>query len=202
MEFPKFEKGDPRGWIIKAEKYFRYYQTPEELKVDVASMYLEGEALDLFAWINSERPLIDWDDLVRLFQENFGPTEFQNPDEHLCGIKQTGTVHEYRQEFASRASRVLNWSEHSLLGVFLNGLKDELKADVRIQKPRSVYKAMSLATQYEAKLGLNKNFKGPNSYANRYPYNQIGTNSFSNQRSSNQIGISSARDFTAKHHAK
>ena len=25
VEFPKFEKGDPQGWILKAEKYFRYY---------------------------------------------------------------------------------------------------------------------------------------------------------------------------------
>lgn len=41
-------------WILKVEKYFRYYQTPDELKVDVAAMYLEGDALDLFAWINNE----------------------------------------------------------------------------------------------------------------------------------------------------
>ena len=46
---PKFEGGDPRGWILKAEKYFRYYQTPKDLKVDVAAMYLEGDALDLFS---------------------------------------------------------------------------------------------------------------------------------------------------------
>lgn len=49
MEFPKYEGGDPRGWILKAEKYFRYYHTPEELKLDIAAMYLEGDALNLFA---------------------------------------------------------------------------------------------------------------------------------------------------------
>lgn len=54
MEVPKFEGGDPRGWILKAEKYFRYYQTLDNHKVDVAAMYLEGDALDLFAWINIE----------------------------------------------------------------------------------------------------------------------------------------------------
>ncbi|GJZ51370.1 ty3-gypsy retrotransposon protein [Tanacetum coccineum] len=57
-------------------------------------------------------------------------------------VKQTGTVQEYRQEFAKRSLRVSNWLEHCLLGVFLNGLKEELKADVRIQKPRTVYKAV------------------------------------------------------------
>lgn len=46
IEFPKLEGGDLRGWILKAEKYFQYYQTPDELKVDIAGMYLEGDALD------------------------------------------------------------------------------------------------------------------------------------------------------------
>lgn len=40
------------------EKYFHYCQTPDELRVDVAAMYLEGDAWMLFAWINSERTLI------------------------------------------------------------------------------------------------------------------------------------------------
>ena len=48
IEFLKYEGGDPRGWILRAEKYFRYYQTPEDLKVDVAAINLEGDALDTF----------------------------------------------------------------------------------------------------------------------------------------------------------
>lgn len=108
MEFPKFEGGDPRGWILKAEKYFRYYQTPDELKVDIAAMYLEGDALDLFSWLNNERTLIYWDELVKALQESYGPAEFQNPNEHLCSIRQTGTIQEYRQEFAKRSARVSN----------------------------------------------------------------------------------------------
>ena len=50
--------------------------------------------------------------------------EVADPDEHLCSLKQTGTVQEYRQEFAKRSSRVSNWPDHCLLGVFLNGLKE------------------------------------------------------------------------------
>ncbi|KAH0744541.1 hypothetical protein KY290_032534 [Solanum tuberosum] len=48
MEFPRFG-GYPCGWILKDEiLFFWYYQTPDDLKVDVASMYLEDDALDLF----------------------------------------------------------------------------------------------------------------------------------------------------------
>ncbi|GKB78344.1 retrotransposon gag domain, retroviral aspartyl protease [Tanacetum coccineum] len=151
---------DPRGWILKAEKYFRYYDIPEEEKVDVASMHLEGDALDFYSWASTNQTMEYWEDLVRALQKIFGPTEFQNPDEYLCSLKQTGTVQEYRQEFAKRSSRVSNWPEHCLLGVFLNGLKEELKADVRIQKPRTVYKAVSIALEFESKISHTRSGRG------------------------------------------
>nr|GEU46448.1 retrotransposon Gag domain, retroviral aspartyl protease [Tanacetum cinerariifolium] len=124
IDFPNFSGGDPRGWMLKAKKYFRYYQIPDEEK----------------------------EELVQAFTKNFGQAEFQNPDEFLCSIKQTGSIQEYRQEFAKRSSRVSNWRDHCLLGVFLNGLKDELKSYARIHKPRTVYSAMSLALEFESKL--------------------------------------------------
>ncbi|KAD4585120.1 hypothetical protein E3N88_22721 [Mikania micrantha] len=153
IDFPVFTGGDPRGWLLKAEKYFRYYQIPDEEKVEIASMYLEGDALDLYSWLSNDQPITFWEELVQAFTKNFGPAEYQNPDEFLCGIKQMGTVQEYRQEFAKRSSRVSNWSDHCLLGVFLNGLKDELKSDVRIHKPRTVSNAMSLALECDDKYG-------------------------------------------------
>ncbi|KAL7135293.1 hypothetical protein ABFS83_11G084000 [Erythranthe nasuta] len=116
MDFPKYDGGDP---------------------LDVAAMYLEGDALDFFDWVNRERILLYWDDL------------------YLCNIQQVGSVTEYRQEFAKRSSRVTNWPDPCLLGVFLNGLRDELNGDVRIHKPRTVYKAMSLALEFESKLTSN-----------------------------------------------
>ncbi|GKB39215.1 peroxidase 64 [Tanacetum coccineum] len=152
IDFPNFSGRDPRGWLLKAEKYFRYYQIPDEEKVEIASMHLEGDALDLYAWLSDDHSLTFWEELVQAFTKNFGPAEFQNPDEFLCSIKQTGSVQEYRQEFTKRSSWVSNWPDHCLLGVFLNGLKDELKSDVRIHKPHTVYSAMSLALEFESKL--------------------------------------------------
>ncbi|KAD4585722.1 hypothetical protein E3N88_23323 [Mikania micrantha] len=108
IEFPTYSDGDPRGWILKAEKYFRYYNVPGEEKVDVASMHLEGDALDLFSWLSTDQEIAFWEDLVHAFQKHFGPAEFQNPDEHLCSIRQTGSVQEYRQEFAKRSSQPWN----------------------------------------------------------------------------------------------
>ena len=78
--------------LFRSEKYFRYYQTPEDLKVDVAAINLEGYALDTFTWVSSGRTIRHWEELVQIFQEQFGPAEFQNPDVHLCSVKQNDTV--------------------------------------------------------------------------------------------------------------
>ncbi|VFQ62981.1 unnamed protein product [Cuscuta campestris] len=58
VEFPKFSGEDPQGWVLKAEKYFRYYGTSEEDKVEIAAMHLERDTLDLFSWISAERTLL------------------------------------------------------------------------------------------------------------------------------------------------
>lgn len=155
-------------------------------------MYLEGDALDLFAWINSERTLLYWEELVKALQENYGPAEFQNPDEHLCSIRQLRTVQEYRQEFAKRSARVKNWPEHCLLGVFLNGLKEELKAHVRIHKPRSVHKAMSLALEFKHKAHFN--WHKASQWPNSSKFNPAPN--FSLEVFSNQIGNQLASQAT------
>lgn len=55
-----------------------------------------------------------------------------------------------------------NWPNHHLLGVFLHGLKEELKSIVRAHKPRIVYRAMSLALEFENKFGPFRSKKGSN----------------------------------------
>ncbi|KAD4385545.1 hypothetical protein E3N88_25713 [Mikania micrantha] len=140
IDFPTFSGGDPRGWVLKAEKYFRFYNTSEDEKVDIAAMHLEDDPLDLFSWLSSE----------------------QNPDEYLISVRQTGSVQEYRQEFARRSARVSSWPDHCLLKVFVHSLKEELKSDVRIHKPHTVYKAMSLALEFESKLSHTRTQKPSN----------------------------------------
>ncbi|WMV54706.1 hypothetical protein MTR67_048091 [Solanum verrucosum] len=117
-------------------------------------------------------------------EENYGPVEFQNPDEHLCSIQQTGSVFEYRQEYAKRAARVQTWPEHCLLGVFLSGIKKYLRVDVRIHKLRSMYKVMSLALEYEGKQGLNQSSKVP-AWASVSRPSSIGTSSPTSRESFN-----------------
>lgn len=60
-------------------------------------------------------------------------------------------------------------ADHCLFEVFLNGLREDLKVDVRIYKPRTVYKVMSLELEYESKLGSTRGSRGTSWSNSRKP---------------------------------
>ncbi|RWW56165.1 hypothetical protein BHE74_00037146 [Ensete ventricosum] len=45
VDFPRWEDGDPIGWISLAEWYFLYHKTQDAFLVDIAVIYLEGDAI-------------------------------------------------------------------------------------------------------------------------------------------------------------
>ncbi|GJW69389.1 hypothetical protein Tco_0123813 [Tanacetum coccineum] len=79
IAFPTLSDRDQRGWMLKAEWYFRYYDIQEKEKVDVASMHLEGDALVFYSWISTNQTMEYWEDLVCALHKN--------PDEYLCSLK-------------------------------------------------------------------------------------------------------------------
>ncbi|RRT45959.1 hypothetical protein B296_00054776 [Ensete ventricosum] len=46
VDFPRWEEGDPIGWLSRAERYFRYHRTSEAFMVDIATIHLEGDRLN------------------------------------------------------------------------------------------------------------------------------------------------------------
>ena len=45
VDFPKFEGHDVQWWVYKCESFFGVDGTPENVKVRIASIHLEGKAL-------------------------------------------------------------------------------------------------------------------------------------------------------------
>ncbi|BFG23432.1 hypothetical protein CerSpe_097060 [Prunus speciosa] len=47
LNFPVFHGGNnnPVDWLCLAELYFKYLKTPEEKKVEIASLHLQGVAI-------------------------------------------------------------------------------------------------------------------------------------------------------------
>lgn len=88
----------------------------------------------------------------------FGPTEFDDPSESLHRLKQSTTVATYIESFERLSHRIENLPESFLLGCFVGGLKEEIRLEVKLKKPRTVVDAMGLARLVEEKMGLQRRF--------------------------------------------
>ncbi|RRT69501.1 hypothetical protein B296_00012450 [Ensete ventricosum] len=60
-EFPKWEDGDPIGWISCAKKFFYFHRTPEESIVEIASTQLEGDVIQWYDLYETYRGVPLWD---------------------------------------------------------------------------------------------------------------------------------------------
>jgi hypothetical protein len=45
LDFPRYDGGDPSGWLYRAEQFFEYHQTQPAHQIRIASFHLEEEAL-------------------------------------------------------------------------------------------------------------------------------------------------------------
>ncbi|PKA64689.1 putative mitochondrial protein [Apostasia shenzhenica] len=163
IEFPKFSGENVMGWVFRCEQFFEISQTPNEWKVKLACIYLDGIALEWHQ--NFTRTIsipIDWNVYKEAIKERFGNTAFDDPMYELNTLRQTGTVQEYNNYFDAILTR-LNLPEPYAISCYLGGLKEELLGLVRIMKPKSLREAFSLAKMQESTLNQQqKRVKGWN----------------------------------------
>ena len=82
----------------------------------------------------------------------FGSTEYENFDEALSRLRQTGIVREYQAQFECLANQVQGWPKKALVVCFIGELKDEIAAEIKMFKPASISMAIGLAWMQEEKL--------------------------------------------------
>ncbi|BAT90039.1 hypothetical protein VIGAN_06120400, partial [Vigna angularis var. angularis] len=75
----------------------------------------------------------------------------QNPFEVLIGIKQFWQVGEYIEQFEQYVGFLKGIRQDYLTGIFLNGLKDEIRVEVKLYEPKSLAKLMMKALMMEEK---------------------------------------------------
>lgn len=152
IEFPHWEGGDPTDWVSRAECYFRFHRTPEYIKVKIASIHLDGEAIQWYDWFESSRGIPTWTELVDGLMARFGPAEYENVHGELAKIQQTSTVLEYQAKFERLANRARDWSEHQLVGTLVEGLKPDIHREDKMYRPPTMTAAISFARLQEERV--------------------------------------------------
>ncbi|KAL8548186.1 hypothetical protein ACS0TY_007492 [Phlomoides rotata] len=167
LELPYFSGENPSTWISRAEQYFCIDNTPEEMKLEFALIAMEGTALQWLQWMLTRFPAMGWRKFTIELLRRYGEDPRTNPYEALVATTQTGTVDEYVDQFIARLLSVTNLDDSVALGMFLNGLKEEIRWKIRSKDLEDILTTMHLAREIERELDPSGNTTRNNQSHNR-----------------------------------
>ncbi|GJT16234.1 reverse transcriptase [Tanacetum coccineum] len=160
LEIPPFSGSNTLGWLFQIERFFAFHRTPDAQKLDVASFYMTGDALQWYSWMHSTSQLSTWDKFASDLELRFGPSSFVNHEAALYKLKQTTTVTAYLTEFEALSNRVQGLSTANLLNCFLSGLREDIRRELFLLKPPTLHEAIGMAKLVEDKLTTSR-FSNP-----------------------------------------
>ena len=132
------------------ERYFEVTGVPEDQWLYVAKIAMEGKALPWFRWWEENATSQSWASFKKAVIKRFQLEFVQNPFETLLSIKQEGLVRDFRKKFEMYSSLLKVTERRYLLGLFLNGLKDEVRAELKLQSYHTLDELMDLAKLVES----------------------------------------------------
>ena len=166
IELPIFSGDDAYGWLVRVERYFRVNQIEDHEKLELVLVAMEGDALTWFQWWEEQAPFPSWRDFKEDIIKRFQPGVAQNPYGPLLQVRQTGTVMQYRREFEVVAGAKRHIDPEMLMCIFLNGLKKEIRAEMKVGAFPSLNAMMDRALELETRnlawrdAGVNPGMKG------------------------------------------
>lgn len=160
MEVPVFNGGDAYGWLVRVERYFRLNAIREGEKVDAIILAMEGRALNWYQWWEEQTSDMSWAEFKRAVLRRFQPGLVQNPLGPLLSIRQTGTVMQYREQFELLIAPLQRDERVMLNSIFINGLQEEIQAELRLHETRSLADLMDKALLIEEKIWASQRGKG------------------------------------------
>ena len=99
-----------------------------------------------------------WKGLSELLMREFSDHSTTDSQAALARMSQSGSVEQFVDQFTKMSRRTTGFSHELLLNFFIGGLKESIRTDVRLQKPKTLYDAYELAKLFEARESSNKQF--------------------------------------------
>ena len=131
MELPVFVGDDAWGWLVKIERYFLVNGIEGDERMEVVLLALEGRALNWFQIWEDQVVFPSWRQFREAVLRRFQPGTVKDPFGPLLRVKQVGSVMEYIEEFEKITGPMRFVDKEIMKGIFVNGLKSELQAEVK-----------------------------------------------------------------------
>ncbi|KAJ1397185.1 Retrotransposon gag domain [Sesbania bispinosa] len=151
LEIPLFSGDDAYGWVNRVGRYFNLKGVLEQERLQVVMVAMEGRALTWFQWWEFCTVNRTWEDFRTAVIRRFQPSMTQNPYELLLSLKQTTSVEEYREKIELYAGPLKGTDPEYLKRIFLNGLKEAVRAELKLHQLGSLLEMMDYAQKIDEK---------------------------------------------------
>ncbi|GJX95417.1 retrotransposon-related protein, partial [Tanacetum coccineum] len=159
VKLPIFE-GIVQEGVHLAVLYYQVHKTPLDQKLNLVQMCMDGPALNWYTNLMIKHPNTTWDLFKDKLMVRFSGTKFRNAHEALGSLYQDEGVDEYIEEFEALSALIPNQSEEQSIGMFLRGLKNDIRSWVRTLNPLTCDQAMEFARNVEIATTLNESKSG------------------------------------------
>lgn len=92
-----------------------------------------------------------WEEFRSAVVRRFQPSMLQSPYELLLSLQQTGSIEEYREQLELYAGPLRGAEPEYLKGIFLNGLKKVVRAELKLHQASNLPELMDLAQRIDEK---------------------------------------------------
>jgi hypothetical protein len=171
INFPRFEGDNPKLWQSHCESYFDMYGVDSGVWVQAVTMHFDGPAARWLQSVNHWIKSASWSDVCGWIHDRFGRDQHESLIRQLFHIKQIGSIQEYIDKFTELIDRLVSYEQsvgdqRYYTTRFVDGLKDEVKSAILVQRPIDLDTACTLALLPEEAVGSrHREFRKP-----EYPF--------------------------------
>ncbi|KAG8069366.1 hypothetical protein GUJ93_ZPchr0005g14322 [Zizania palustris] len=172
MNCPQFNGDSPQMWRANCETYFETYGIHPGHWVRLASMNFTGNAVFWLQSVRSQLVGISWEVLCEKVCAHFTRDKKESLIRQWYVVRQEGTVAAYVEKFDSLMHQLLAY-DNALTPLyfvtrFVEGLKEEIRSAVMMQRPRDLDAACALSFLQEEVLEGSHKKDTPRTYISRY----------------------------------
>ncbi|KAK8931221.1 hypothetical protein KSP39_PZI016563 [Platanthera zijinensis] len=151
IDFPRFNGDNLLDWIYCCDRYFDVEETPDNLKVRLASIHLDGKALQWHQVYVKNRLTCQppaWEEYLQALRARFGGHIADEPMAEIKRLRQHGSVQLYVEQFEELINRLTVADEYAV-SLFITGLQHRIEKAVRMFAPQDLPNAIRLAKLQE-----------------------------------------------------
>ena len=156
MHFPKFDGDDPQYGMTCAQNYFDHYAVDPSMWVKCSTMQFTGAARRWFQSVERDLMKQVWPSFCRMIRVCFCRDQHEFLIRQLFHIKQTSTIQDYVDRFVDLVEQLSAYTpnpDHLYYSTrFIDGLRDDIRAIIIVQRPQDLDTACSLALWQEEAL--------------------------------------------------